>query len=601
MKRSLRGSGSVALLVALGIYPVVGHGQQTPEQIYQQLKQNQGVTTLQSDVRLVVLDVVVADAQGHPVTGLKASDFTLLEDGQQQTVKHFEEHVPPDAAAAAKSLAALHQQLPPNTFTNYTAIPESSSATVILLDALDTNVQGQMYARSQMIDYLKTAAAGEPIAIFQLGTEGMKLVQGFSSDPQVLLRAAQSGKRDGVVNPVLLSAGGARGPVEQPYERLRQQYLETGIQGLGRYLAAFPGRKNLIWFTGRVPYYRWGGGIGDPFPDTTSFIDDFQSTTDVLTLSRVAVYPVDARGLQTDPAYSAANGGIPSIHSASNFGTRQFFEHGPLDDVAKATGGRAFYNTNGIKQVIAEVADIGSHYYTFSYTPTNTVWNGSYRKLEVQMAQKGLHLEYRPGYYARGNQRAIRQHQRAAVSSPNAVPRPLPVVGTAPNSKSPTPLMLATMSLGALTPTQIVFAAQVSPDPEVKKDLKLPPPAKDQPQRENFWKSGYRTYAVRFMVRGPDLQMMPEPDLSSYHGRVELVAVLYDQKGAEVSSRDATVPININPSDYQRILHEGMVVQVAVPVPAKGNYFLRLGVHDLDTDRVGALEIPVDQIVMPKK
>ena len=28
----------------------------------------------------------------------------------------------------------------------------------------------------------------------------------------------------------------------------------------------------------------------------------------------------------------------------------------------------------------------------------------------------------------------------------------------------------------------------------------------------------------------------------------------------------------------------------------KGNFFLRLGVHDMEGDQVGALEIPVDQI-----
>jgi hypothetical protein len=31
-------------------------------------------------------------------------------------------------------------------------------------------------------------------------------------------------------------------------------------------------------------------------------------------------------------------------------------------------------------------------------------------------------------------------------------------------------------------------------------------------------------------------------------------------------------------------------------VPAKGSYFLRLGVYDTASDRVGALEIPVDRI-----
>ena len=40
---------------------------------------------------------------------------------------------------------------------------------------------------------------------------------------------------------------------------------------------------------------------------------------------------------------------------------------------------------------------------------------------------------------------------------------------------------------------------------------------------------------------------------------------------------------------------------LVIQVPVKGNYFLRLGVRDTATDRVGALEIPVDRIALPAK
>jgi hypothetical protein len=33
-----------------------------------------------------------------------------------------------------------------------------------------------------------------------------------------------------------------------------------------------------------------------------------------------------------------------------------------------------------------------------------------------------------------------------------------------------------------------------------------------------------------------------------------------------------------------------------IAVPAKGNYFLHLGVRDVDGDHIGALEIAVDQV-----
>jgi hypothetical protein len=44
------------------------------------------------------------------------------------------------------------------------------------------------------------------------------------------------------------------------------------------------------------------------------------------------------------------------------------------------------------------------------------------------------------------------------------------------------------------------------------------------------------------------------------------------------------------------MLDNGLPVMQEIAVPAKGNYFLRIGVHDLGDDRVGALEIAVDEV-----
>ncbi len=49
-------------------------------------------TTLRKEVRLVVVDAVVLDKKGAPVTGLKAGDFQLKEDGVAQKLTSVEEH-----------------------------------------------------------------------------------------------------------------------------------------------------------------------------------------------------------------------------------------------------------------------------------------------------------------------------------------------------------------------------------------------------------------------------------------------------------------------------------------------------------------------------
>ncbi|MEO6910417.1 MAG: VWA domain-containing protein [Edaphobacter sp.] len=582
MTKIIRLVRPVALLVGIVMCCSVLRGQQSDglEGVPPLQARDRQVTTLHTEARLVVLDVVVTDGKGHPVTGLKPGDFKLLEDGRAQTVKSFEEHAPADPAVAAKTMVAMAASLPPNTFTNYTPLTGSSAANVILLDALDTPVEAQMYLREQMIDYMKTVPPGTPIAIFQLDTQ-MHMVQGLTSDPE-MLRAAVNGKRNKPVISPLLGGPYAPGYVR---ERMRRDILTQSMQGLARYLAAFPGRKNLIWFTGSLPISLYGDSPLSPFPDMTSFLDDFNKTTDVLTLSRIAVYPIDARGLRVDPRFTAAGEelGRPRGDSFLRTATQQ----GYLDDIAATTGGRAFYNTNGLKDTIAEIVDTGSHYYTFSYTPANANWDGRYRKLKVETAQEGLRLQYRKGYYARVDERAKRLHlvarRGAAAGSESAGP-------------AASPTMEATMGMGAVAPTQVVFAANIAPAAQVMKDSGKEPAAQGNYLSEKLRKKGYRNYKVRYSIAADGLQLMPAPDLSSYHGRVQLVAVLYDNQGQRVNSGTVEVPLDLDKASYAQLERTGLGLGMTIAIPAKGNYFLRLGVRDVETDRVGALEVPVDRI-----
>jgi VWFA-related protein len=540
--------------------------------------------TLTAVARAVLLDVVVTDGKGHPVKGLKPNDFVVTEDGAPQNLDSFEEHTAMTPGQVASLTPPV--KLPPNTFTNLTAAPNTNASTVILLDSLDTNISAQMYLRQQVIDYMKTVPPGTSIAIFELNTS-MRLVQGFTSDPKVLLDAVESTKRNSpTISPLL-------GGHNYPYRQMRQDSLKSGMQMLGRYLAGFPGRKNLIWFTGVVPSTIYGDGIGNPFQDSTSFIDDMAQTTDVLTLSRVAVYPIDSRGLQTDPAFSAARGGIPRL--GTGFETRQFYQHGDLDDVADATGGKAFYNTNGLKQAIAEIVDTGSNYYTIAYTPTNKKWNGQYRQIKIQVDVDHASLQYRHGYYAHNSANRERHHlatlQRRSAGPYN------PTAPSTNNSQASSPQdnLAASMALGAIPPTELIFLGSLAPSNKIVK------PEKDKPLPEGnflsaaFQKKPYRDYNILFGMNGHQVQLARTPQ-GIHQGQVQFVAVLYTDQGEVVNSADANVTMNLSEKTYQSLLQDGLKIHLSIAVPVKGNYFLRLGVLDADGNRVGAMEIPVEEI-----
>ncbi len=89
--------------------------------------------------RLVVLDVVVTDAHGNPVRGLKPSDFALLEDGVPQKLAAFTEY---DAYSLVPAPSAPSL---PNTFAVQPPPPESDTKTVIVIaDSAARNPNSEM-------------------------------------------------------------------------------------------------------------------------------------------------------------------------------------------------------------------------------------------------------------------------------------------------------------------------------------------------------------------------------------------------------------------------------------------------------------------------
>jgi len=129
------------------------------------IQSENGVYTLHADTHLGLLDVVVTDKHGHPVAGLTKGDFKLLEDGQPQTIKFFEEHAPADPAEIARQRAAAKAALPPNTFTNYEPFT-GRPVTVLLLNQLFP-LRGYDLdpLHQRMLDTVQNAPPGTPFAI----------------------------------------------------------------------------------------------------------------------------------------------------------------------------------------------------------------------------------------------------------------------------------------------------------------------------------------------------------------------------------------------------------------------------------------------------
>ncbi len=518
--------------------------------------------TIRVTAREVLLDVLVVDKSGQPVTGLKASDFSVSEQGQPQVIRRLNEH----HAMAAEELNKLASapELPPNTFSNYTPARNTNASIVLLLDAMDSPIEAQMVMRQQLIKFLKNMQPGPPVAIFQLDTE-MHLIQGFTSDPKVLLAAAES-KRD---MPTLAkpTAAPRSYTYDAVYRRTLMDNLRGGMRMLGGYLAAYPGRKNLIWFTGRIPMTRTGFGFGNPFRDgmtVTDSEDEASELTDVLLVSRIAVYPVDTFGLVAMPSSfgAASRGGIQPMRG----GIPGFDNHANMDEIAQQTGGKAYYNTNDFTRVIEDVIRTGSSYYSIAYGTTNTKWNGEFRSIKVAVDRPDVQLQHKNGYYAynfdareQAGIEAIEKRmadQAEQQESTGAVIDQSPA-GAQDTGATANPTALgatihhatnggfgAAMGLGAIPPTEIVFAARLQADANTEKLNK-----KDTIPPDNFLKpewqhKPFRNYAIFYDADVHKVRFTRTPD-GIRHASIEFVAVVYTGDGEEVNSIIQTATLDL--------------------------------------------------------
>jgi VWFA-related protein len=566
---------------------------------------------LQLPVPLVIEDVVVADGKNHPVHGLKPDDFTVMENGKRVQLRSFEEHVSLHTdPSKVVSKPVQPAGLGPNTFTNIPQISPSGSLNVLLLDALNTPLADQAHVRQQMLEFAANRPAGTNMAVFGLGNRLM-MIQGFTADPAEL-RAALENQRgapqqsalrveseradprntlddavsDWIIHNIVSTGMQMRATHKQTSAHqdtvlLRERVILTleAMNELARYLSALPGHKNLIWFSTAFPLsLDPNNELADPFSETANFHEAVHQTSDLLARSRVAVYPVDGRGILGDSEVFNPQLGksqwlevhepaIADEKSKLLQADQTYAEHDTMEHVAAATGGRAIFNTNDFKGAVNEIIDYGDNYYTVTYSPAAQKFDGAYRKIAVKLNNPDLHVFYRAGYFA---------------NDPNA-----PASGKA---VLPLSAMQTAMLHGAPDAIQIHFDAILVPSE--KPVDQLSPGGRPDPK---LMKPPYARFQVQFAIDIRTVHFTVD-EKNVHHGSLELASMVYDVDGNPANSTLSRVNIDLPDEKFVQIAQQGVLTRQIIEAPAKGDYFLRAGIHDLTGDRVGALEIPLSRV-----
>jgi VWFA-related protein len=546
-----------------------------------------------SKVRVVLVDVVVTNGHGDPVPDLSKEDFEVLEEGKPQKLASFEEH---------KGVAPTFVKLPPmapNEFTNFPTTATADSVDVILLDALNTTNTNQVFVRAQMIKYLKDMKPGPRLAIFTLGSR-LRMLQGFTTDPAALLAALDAKKNRPETSQLLKTESEAQteadyinflkseSATQEAIDSMKQFEAESAalqndarvrttleaLQQIGRYLSAIPGRKNLMWFSSSFPISIFPD---DDTPDQMNVARQYgpevQKTADLLTNAQVAVYPLGAEGLYTtslDASTQTRFGLDDAIQVREQQRDRQnaiqdrVASHNAMELLAKETGGEAIYDTNGLNGALAKMIDHGSRYYTLTYTPSDPKMDGSFRRIQVKLDKGGYKLSYRRGYYAENGALAV------------------------PTEEKPASTLLPMMVRGLPDFTEILYKIHVAAlNPQPKADAPIA-------GGNSSLKHPVTRYGVDFGVAAQDLKLDAAAD-GSRHGTLEVALVAYDPEGMPANWVVRRFPLSIKPEVYAEMLKSGMHAHLEIDIP-EGDFFLRTGLHDAGSGKIGTLGISLAQV-----
>ncbi len=543
-------------------------------------------------VNLVQVDAVVTDSKGQQITELKPEDFEILEDGRPQKITNFS-YVVLQPASRLPTGELIAKPSGPTLPVN----PRRESvlrAIALVVDDLGLSFESTAYVREALKKFVdEQMQPGDLVAILRTAA-GVGALQQFTSDKRMLYaaidrvrwypwgrsqvgafapigsdpmdRAWAGGRRFGSRR----ALGGDLGRVSgeearrlaghldvrrDPESAFRQEVFSVGTLGAINYIVKgmreLPGRKSAIVLSDGLPMFL--GGESSP-----RIRDALRRLIDLANRSSVVIYTIDARGLLTFGLSAADNTAtLTPEQIEEEMGERRnvFFDSlTGMAYLADETGGFLIQNTNDLNWGMARILEDLNGYYLLGYQPGEDTFSSGkqgprYHKITVRVKAPGLHVRSRKGFYG--------------ISDEDAHP---------------------------VYPTREEQMVAALTSPFGSGDVR-------------FRLTGVFTYSVR---TGPvvtyllhiDARDFSFADLAdgSKKTEVTILMVTFGDNGVIVDQNARAFPISSNPSEYQKILDDGLIYRLDVPIKKPGAYQLRVVVRDEGSGRVGSatqfIEVP---------
>ena len=404
------------------------------------LAQEDDVVRVKSN--LVNIDVMVKDKKGKYVPDLKAEDFAIFENGVQQKIEFFDAPLIGTNRPTKDGVSVPGQATPAEP-----AAAAPRNYVTLVLDSQTTDITNLKQVREGMIKYAREQLTDNDVVAVLSVTNGLQLLQSFTNDKAKLIATLESlgtgshsknfEQRDlaqnidalrGELNtitgpsaPITSTAGGSQAARIMILRTMLAQFVmlrtALSLQQSRPILAALaaiceglrpiPGKKTVVLFS--------QGFV------TPAVLDwQVQSTIDIANRANVAIYIIDSAGLRASAPNTTALGGVSALSGISAaqpqeqriraVGGETVFdtarqeglsrEYDILYRISGDTGGRFLKGNNDIGQGLERINQEIQSRYTIAYRSTNQNFDGTFRKVKIEVRRPDSQIISRSGYYA---------------------------------------------------------------------------------------------------------------------------------------------------------------------------------------------------------
>ena len=545
-----------------------------------EVSSHDGPATFKVRVNLVLVRVVVRDAQGKVVPNLKKENFQLSDNRKPQTISSFSVETP--EAHTASAVAS------PGTSEGYSSSTDviAGKATVLpqrfvsmVFDDIHLSMEDTTFLRDSATRFFAALAPSDRVAFY---TTSGQFKQEFTNDRDVMKKALFGiiprhtsddnfhdcpdvsyyqadlieNRRDSqslavaAEEAVQCAFNGDETKIAQAQilaDTAAQRALVKGdsdtdyayrhLEDIVRRLSSMPGQRVLVFVS--------------PGFIMSSLQLEASDLVDRATRANIVINTIDARGLYApDVLGDIASPPRDTIRTAGFKTTYRVAAQSAQEDVlaqfADGTGGRFFHNRNDVDEAMREAAAAPAFSYLLGFSPQNLKIDGRYHTLKVTLTNKEkFSIQARHGYYAPKSvedpTEAAKQEMQEALFSQEEI-RDLPV------------------------------------------DL----------QTQYFKKDEL----------GARLAVLSRFDLKGIHFRkaegrnkdqLTIVTGIFDENGNFVTGGEKVVDMKLLDTTYDRLSHSGFTVKSSFDVKP-GTYLVRLVVRDAEgaqmAARNGAVVIP---------